>query len=97
MSMWTDPTNDFIDIVAAGFVGGYDIEALHGTMARHAVVTDIGVGTATVVAVTGAYNTATGTNNTRTITCTQNGEELPSFIKSFGAATTVARIRIFFD
>jgi len=90
MSMWTDPTNDFIDIVAAGFVGGYDIEALHGTMARHVVVTDIGVGTATVVAVTGA-------NNTRTIVCTQNGEELPSFIKSFTAACTVARVRIFFD
>jgi hypothetical protein len=88
--MWQDPTNDFIDIVAAGFVGGYDIEALHGGPARHAIVIDRGAATFTVVAVTGA-------GNTRTIVCTQNGEELPAFIRSFTAATDVARIRIFFD
>ena len=86
MSMWTDPGNDFIDVTAFP----YDIVATHGFFARHAVVTDMGVGTATVVAVTGA-------GNTRTIVCTQNGEELPAFIDTFTAATTVARIRIFFD
>jgi len=86
MSMWTDPGNDFIDVTTFP----YDVYALHGYMARHAVITDIGVGTATVVAVTGA-------GNTRTVICTQNGEELPAFIRSFSAGTTVVRIRIFFD
>lgn len=90
MGMYTNPTNDFIDLTAADFVGGYDILTTHGSLAHHAVVTDIGTGTALVVAVTGA-------GNTRTITCTQNGEELPAFIRSFAATTTVARVRIFFD
>jgi hypothetical protein len=90
MSQHTAPAEDFIDVTTAMFVGGYDIETIHGRMARHATVIDIGAGTQLLVAVTGA-------GNTRTATCVTNGEQFPVFIASFTAASTVARVRIFFD
>ena len=83
---YIDPANDGIDVTTFP----YDIETLHGKPAKHAYVVDIGAGTR-LLAITYAANTL------RTHTCVTNGEIFPGFIKSFGAASTVTRVRIFFD
>jgi len=90
MSEHTAPAEDFIDVTTAMFVGGYDIDDIHGNLARHATIIDIGTGTQLFECVTGA-------GNTRTATCVTNGEQFPVLIDTITANTTVARVRIFFD
>ena len=86
MTAFADPTNDFFDVTTFP----YDIEAVHGGMARHAYVVDIGAGTR-LLNMTPAAGTA------RNLVCVTNGEHVPGWIKSIDAATTVVRVRIFFD
>jgi len=81
-----DPSNDGIDVTTFP----YDIEALHGCYAKHAYVVDVGVGSQLL-------DVCYGSNNCCVHACVSNGEPFPAFIKSFGAASTVARVRIFFD
>ena len=81
-----DPANDGIDVTAFP----YDIEATHGCMAKHAYVVDVGAGTQLL-------DVTYASGDCCTHTCVSNGEAFPAFIKSFGATSTVARVRIFFD
>jgi len=86
MSQHTAPAEDCFDVVAFP----YDIDNVHGNVARHAIVVDIGTGTQLLEIVTAAANT-------RTLTCVTNGEQIPCLIDTITANTTVARVRIFFD
>jgi len=84
---FVDPANDGIDVTAFP----YDIEALHGRLAKYAYVVQLGIKPTTTVVVTNA------SNEQRTYVITTVMEQIPGFIKSIDTGTDAPRMRIFWD